>query len=305
MQIIKGKRPKPMKVLIYGVEGVGKSTLAAQFPEPLIVDLEDRTSHIDCDRVIAETYQDVLDVVKDITQHGYKTIVIDTVDWLEHKISDHICTMHGKSQIEAFGYGKGYKMVAEEGRRFLGMLQEIQKTHALHIVLLGHSKITRFDDPALESAYDRYQLKCSDSFSAACKEWCDNVFFCNYYVALKKDEGTKKAKGTGGQRRVLYTRHCAAYDAKTSIELPDELPMEFDALAPFVNECEPDPRMKDAGEVKALKRQALDSVKAKGFDVNWLKDLLNGRVFDDFTLDEALQFMDELYEELKQEDIPN
>ena len=43
-----------------------------------------------------------------------------------------------------------------------------------------------------------------------------------------------KARGVGGKTRVLYTEHCAAFDAKSHVSLPEKLPVEFDALLPLL-----------------------------------------------------------------------
>lgn len=51
MRITSGKVVRPQKVVIYGAEGIGKSTLAAQFPNPLFIDTEGGTAQLDVRRI--------------------------------------------------------------------------------------------------------------------------------------------------------------------------------------------------------------------------------------------------------------
>jgi hypothetical protein len=103
--------------VIFGPEGIGKSTLAAQFPAPVFLDTEGGTHHLDVARLPAPKSWD--DVTRAITApateaHDFKTLVIDTIDWLEKLLVDYVCKQANKASIEDFGYGKGYVVLAEE-----------------------------------------------------------------------------------------------------------------------------------------------------------------------------------------------
>ena len=50
MQISTGKKPRAQKVVLYGPEGIGKTSLAAQFPDPLFIDTEGGTACYDVKR---------------------------------------------------------------------------------------------------------------------------------------------------------------------------------------------------------------------------------------------------------------
>lgn len=62
--ITKGKIPSAKKVVLYGPEGIGKSTFAAQFPDTLFIDTEGSTKNIDVNRFDKPTsWQMLLDMV--------------------------------------------------------------------------------------------------------------------------------------------------------------------------------------------------------------------------------------------------
>lgn len=235
MNIISGVQARAQRVVIYGTEGIGKSTLAAQFPKPLFIDTEGSTSNMDVKRLDKPTSWTMLmnqiAFVK-ANPDKFDTLVIDTIDWAESLAIESVCAQHGKRGIEDFGYGNGYTYVREEFGRLLNKLQELVDI-GINVVLTAHSQLRKFEQPDEEGAYDRYELKLGKKTSSqtapVVKEWCDLLLFCNYKTMVMTSE-TKKKKATGG-KRVMYTTHHPAWDAKNRHGLPDELPMEYAAIA--------------------------------------------------------------------------
>lgn len=253
MNITSGKQARAQRVVIYGTEGIGKSTLAAQFPDPLFIDTEGSTSNMDVKRMDKPTSWTML-----MNQIAFvkanptvcKTLVIDTIDWAESLAIESVCSMHGKRGIEDFGYGNGYTYVREEMGRLLDKLQELVDI-GINVVLTAHSQLRKFEQPDEDGAYDRYELKLGKKTSSqtapVVKEWCDLLLFCNYKTMVMTSE-TKKKKATGGQR-VMYTTHHPAWDAKNRHGLPDELPMDYAAIAHiFASSSQEEPK-KQAQEV--------------------------------------------------------
>lgn len=235
MNITSGKQARSQRVVIYGTEGIGKSTLAAQFPDPLFIDTEGSTSNMDVKRMDKPTSWTML-----MNQIAFvkanptvcNTLIIDTIDWAETLAIESVCAQHGKKGIEDFGYGNGYTYVREEFGRFLNKLQELVDI-GINVVLTAHSQLRKFEQPDEDGAYDRYELKLGKKTSSqtapVVKEWCDLLLFCNYKTMVMTSE-SKKKKATGGQR-VMYTTHHPAWDAKNRHGLPDELPMDYAAIA--------------------------------------------------------------------------
>lgn len=235
MNIISGKIQKPQKVVIYGPEGIGKSTFAAHFPRPLFIDTEGSTSHLDVDRLERPTsWQMLRQYIKDlkVDPMGYQTLVIDTADWAERLCEESICMANGKGGIEDFGYGKGYTYVKEEFGRLLNGLSDLIDV-GVNVVLTAHSIIRKFELPEETGAYDRYELKLGNKAGNQCaalvKEWADMVLFANYKeIVVISKEGKKKVSGG---KRVMHTLHNPCWDAKNRHDLPEILPFDYGGIA--------------------------------------------------------------------------
>lgn len=248
MKIISGKIIKPQKVVIYGPEGIGKSTFAAQFPKPLFIDTEGSTSHLEVDRLPRPTsWQMLKQYIKDLKGDtmGYHTLVIDTADWAERLCEEAICQSNGKVGIEDFGYGKGYTYVKEEFGRLLDSLSDLIDA-GMNVVLTAHSIIRKFELPEETGAYDRYELKLGQKAGNQCaalaKEWADMVLFVNYKEIVITTKDNKK-KVSGG-KRVMYTAHNPCWDAKNRHGLAEELPFDYQEIAnciPVMNQVTPQP----------------------------------------------------------------
>lgn len=240
MNITRGKIKAAQKVVIYGPEGIGKSTFASKFPNPLFIDTEGSTKHMDIARFDRPTsWQMLLDQVDYAKNHPEicKTLVIDTVDWAEALCVKCICDKHHKSGIEDFGYGNGYVYVREEFGRFLNKLEDIIES-GIHVVLTAHAQIRKFEQPDEMGAYDRYELKLgkktSSQTSPLVKEWADMLLFANFKTfSVATDDKGKKHKAQGGSR-VIYTSHHPCWDAKNRHDLPEEIPLDYEAIRPAI-----------------------------------------------------------------------
>lgn len=236
MRIITGKQAGALKTVIYGPEGIGKSTLAARFPRPLFIDTEGSTRHMDVARMEKpSSWTMLLEQVRYIrnTPGVCETLAIDTADWAEQLCIRSICASKEIGGIEDMGYGRGYVYLAEEFGKLLNLLEEVVD-RGVHVVLTAHAMMRKFEQPDEMGAYDRWELKLQKKTAPLVKEWSDLLLFANYKtIAVATDEKGKKFKAQGG-RRVLYTAHHPCWDAKNRLDLPEELPLDFTALAPYI-----------------------------------------------------------------------
>ena len=230
MNISSGKIPSAIKAVLYGPEGIGKSTFASQFPEPLFIDTEGSTKHMDVRRFDKPTsWQMLLQQVAYAARNDVcKTLVIDTADWAEMLCAQDVCAKAHKNSIEDFGYGKGYTFLQEEFGRLLNALDEVIAV-GKHVLLTAHAKMRKFEQPDEMGAYDRWEMKLTKLVAPMVKEWADMVLFANYKTIVVRDD-TGKGKAQGG-KRVMYTTHHPCWDAKNRHGLPDELPFEFAQIA--------------------------------------------------------------------------
>lgn len=237
MEITRGKISCAKKVVIYGPEGIGKSTFANQFPDPVFIDTEGSTNSMDVARLPKPTsWQMLLDEIQYVKSHPdvCKTLVIDTIDWAESMCIQSICDKHQKSGIEDFGYGNGYVYTKEEIGRFLNRLSELIEV-GVNVVLTAHAQIRKFEQPDELGAYDRWELKLgkktASQTSPLIKEWADMLLFANYKTfSIAVDDKGQKRKAQGGER-VMYTSHHACWDAKNRYELPEQVPFSFSSIA--------------------------------------------------------------------------
>ena len=241
MEITKGRIPCAKKVVIYGPEGIGKSTFASQFPDPVFIDTEGSTNSMDVARLPKPTsWQMLLDEIQYVKSHPdvCKTLIIDTIDWAESMCIQSICDQHKKAGIEDFGYGNGYVYVKEEMGRFLNRLTEVIEA-GINVVLTAHAQIRKFEQPDEMGAYDRWELKLgkktSSQTSPLIKEWADMLLFANYKTySIATDDKGQKRKAQGGER-VIYTSHHACWDAKNRYGLPEQVPFSFLSITHIIN----------------------------------------------------------------------
>lgn len=238
-EVISGKIEKAKKVVAYGPEGVGKSSFASQFPNPIFIDTEGSTTELNVTRLPRpSSWTMLLQQVDWIKSKNHKTLIIDTIDWAEMLCIQHVCATHNKTGIEAFGYGQGYIYVAEEFGRFLNKLSDVIEV-GINVVLTAHSHVVKFEQPDEMGAYDRYQLKLGQKTgsrtAALVKEWADMVLFMNYKTfSVATDDKGKKHKAQGGVR-TIYATHHPAWDAKNRHGLPDEFPLDYSYIAHIFN----------------------------------------------------------------------
>ena len=241
MQITSGVLSTPLKVVIYGPEGIGKSTFAAQAPGPLFIDTEGSTSRMNVRRLPAPTsftmiQEEIRYVISNPTV--CQTLVLDTADWAERLCRDGVCSKNSKSGLEDFGYGKGYTYVYEDFGRMLNLLDQVTD-RGINVIVTAHAAMRKFEQPDESGAYDRWELKLINaqkcSIANMLKEWADMVLFANYetYVIKGKNE-MEKNKVTGG-KRVMHTTHHPCWDAKNRFGLPEKLPFDFSHIAHCFN----------------------------------------------------------------------
>ena len=241
MNISKGPMKTAKRVCLYGVEGIGKSTFASQFTRPIFIDTEGSTKHMDVTRFDPPAdLEAVIEQIQYVIEHPteYGTLVIDTGDWLEKLIFQSVCAEKKIQNIEDAGYGKGYVYAKQKMQQILEML-DIVISRGVHVLIVCHCIIRKFELPDAMGSYDRYTLKLNDkNIAPLIKEWVDMLLFVNYKTDIVTDEKTKTKKGTGGQKRMMYANHSACWDAKNRFGLPDEMPFEYDQIASLFDAAE-------------------------------------------------------------------
>lgn len=232
MQVIRGRQAKPRRVLLYGQEGVGKSTWAAASPKPIFLDFEDGLNDLDVDKSPRIcSYDECLENLRWLysQEHDYQTVVFDTVDWFERLIHHKVCEVANCKSIEKVdgGYGKGYVAAAEMLQSFLTKLEALIAKRRLNVIFLGHCTRVKVADPERES-YEKHSPDLHKAAASILREWCDEVFYASFRVFTRsEDGGFNKVRqiAIGGDERFIRTTHSAGVHAKNRLSLPVELPM--------------------------------------------------------------------------------
>jgi hypothetical protein len=267
--VTRGKRVEPLKVALYAPEGLGKSTFGSNAPSPIFLGTEDGTSHLDVARFPTPTsWQDILDAVQTLTEdeHDFRTLVVDTLDWMEPMVWEHVCKSSGVSGIEEVGggFGKGYNAAVDVWRLFLAALERLRKAKGMHVLLLAHSWIRTFKNPQGED-YDRFEMKLHNKAAGLIKEWCDAVLFANHETYAAKDKA-KRVRGVSTGARLIHTEHTAAYDAKNRHSLPESLPLSWADFQEAVERHQP-------ADPEVLTQEILRKAKQVGLEAKVLEGL--------------------------------
>lgn len=271
-KVSEGPVVRAQRVLLYGPEGIGKSTMAGQMPDPLFIDVEDGTTQLYVRRLpVPVDWAMLLSEVRDVREdrEGTATIVIDTLDAAERLCQAEVCRVAKKKSIEDWGYGKGYKIAAE---RFQELLDELDRCAnvGINVVAVAHSQLRKVERPDESGAYDRFEVKLHKLLASAVKEWADAVLFLDYETFVSVDE-SGKGHAEGG-KRVIRCSHSVAWDAKNRWGLPDRLMLDeggtlkvrenlpvFDAAAKptAAQATHPNPGLvADMAKVEARRREA-------------------------------------------------
>ena len=232
-----GPTLSPVRLLLHGQEGVGKTSWAAGCPDSLFLTAEDGGGDLDYARAEVTTWKGLRRAVEDLIANPgpFRTVVIDTIDTFERLLWAFLCERARVESIEEVGggFGKGYTQATEEMSELAKALDELRTKTRMNVILLAHSHVKTFNDP-LGNPYDRYEVQLHKGASALWKGWADGVYFAAFEVTVRTAKRNAaidvKGKAESG-RRVLYTTKDPAYDAKQRHNLPEELPLSWQAFS--------------------------------------------------------------------------
>ena len=228
-----------IKAVLYGQEGVGKSSLAANIPGIVFIDCEGSTTKMNVRRLPSPTSWAMLcDEMEYIRENaaakGYKAVAIDTFDWAEALALQAICIEHKVNGIEGLNYGKGWQYECELIGKFLNSTDRLIKA-GIHVILICHAISRKTTLPEEVDEFDHWELKLgnktTNKVAPLLKEWSDMTLFLAFKTqVMAADDKGKVHKATSVQR-VMYATKSAWWDAKNRFGLPDMMPLDYGAVA--------------------------------------------------------------------------
>ncbi len=214
MKVNQGKIETPFFIILYGAAGVGKSTLASYAPNPIFLDVENGTKKLDVNRISSiKDFDEFIECFKLDEIKQYDTIVIDSIDFLEQMIFEHVCKKHGKKTITDFGYGQGFEIAQKKWASLLKSLKNLVENENKNIIFIAHEQIKRFDNPLAES-FDRYSLRLNQKSSSYIVAQVDAVLFVSKSFTFKELEDKRKIPKVEMGRKI-YTQETASILAKS------------------------------------------------------------------------------------------
>jgi hypothetical protein len=270
-QLNSGKLELPVRGLLYGPEGIGKTTFAADWLRArggALIDTENGSGRINVMRYpVPSDWPELLNMVRDAKNNpDLHALGVDTLDAAERMCAEYICSKNGWNSLEDPGYGGGYKRLWEEFSRLITALNAVISA-GKDVILTAHAAMRKFEQPDQMGSYDRWELKLQNSqkcsTAALVKEWADLVLFANYETLVVTSTDGKTRKAAGG-KRVVYTSHHPCWDAKNRFGLPEEVKLDFASVAPYLfgaQSAAPDPVQQE--QPKPAPAQKKTSVRKK------------------------------------------
>jgi len=233
---------QPPRIVVNGVEGWGKTTLAAFAPNPAILMARGETGYEtllgagtvpNVDRSLIDTWPGLLallDQLADRDDLPYKTLALDAMGGFERLCHEHVCTRDFKGEWGEKGfssYQKGYDVSVTD---WLGFLQRLDKINqrGVMILILAHCQVRPFKNPLAED-YDHYIADVHYKTWGVTHKWVDAVFFANFVTVIDIDKKKgNRPRGIGGNDRIIFTQHHDAYDAKNRYSMQPEIDIPAD-----------------------------------------------------------------------------
>lgn len=230
-QEISGFVKKPLFVLAHAEKGVGKTTFAASAPDCYFFDVEESTlSMPQVTRVSPKSFEDIMDTLVEmeslpVGSFKWKSLAFDSADRMEALIHKCVAQDYQKADINDIAYKQGFIYALEYWQKFVNLCKAIRDKHGTHIIILCHTVKKKFEDPIINSSYDRFEIKLHHKAADLLTELSELVLFARKDVAVKVDKGQAKGKAVNFDERFLHTQLHVAYDAKNRIGLPAKIPM--------------------------------------------------------------------------------
>ncbi len=237
---------RPIICTLFGEGGMGKTTLAAMFPNPVFIRTEDGTASLaGNDNVslfpLATSTQDVLDAIEALAtqKHDHKTLVIDSITQLATMVEAEIVAADPKAKSinqAGGGYGAGYSTAAEKHRQIRDWAGSLAYEKGMNIIFIGHADTEMLDLPDMD-AFARYTVRMHKKSLPHYTDNVDLVGLIRLKTLIRGGEGDKKRAISTGEREIICHPQASSV-TKNRFNISEPLAFTFDRnpFADFVAE---------------------------------------------------------------------
>lgn len=240
--ISKTRRARAPKIVIGGPGKIGKTTFAASAPNAVGILTEDGAHNVDAQAFpLCQTLNDVYAAIGTLynEDHNFQYVFLDSLDWLEPLLHQHVCEENKWANIEAPGYGKGYIAAASEWRNLLDGFEALRNDKSMGVILIAHDKVKAVNSP-LHEPYDTYMLKLHDRAAGLVQEWADVLGFANYNILTSQVDtgfGQKEAKAKTTGERILHVEPHPAHFGGNRFGLKN-MPLNWNTLEQALSQAQ-------------------------------------------------------------------
>lgn len=229
------------RIWLYGTEGIGKSTFAADAPDAVFIP-GGKSPNIQRPMFpVPESFPDVIDAVNELTvsDHKFHTLVFDDFDYVEGLVWDHAIRKYNETNpkqkahsIEDVGggFGKGYQAAVDIFRQLLPRLERLRAAKNMQVIFVSHAMVKPYKNPKGDG-YDRFVNSMHEKAVALFRRWCDAMLFADYLDTIRYDWRAKRAFAEGDGQRALFTQRRPTHDAKNRYDLPYQMPLDYGEVA--------------------------------------------------------------------------
>lgn len=237
---------RPIIATIVGEHGLGKTTLAAMFPNPVVIRTEDGITpeHNVVAFPVAQTASDVVGQINALgaEDHEFKTLILDSASALNTMIEHEIVASDPKAKniVQACGgYGAGLSEAAERHRYIREICGKLSAAKGMHVVFICHAETDTIDPPDGD-AYTRYTVRLGKKAVPHYTDNVDLVAFVKLKTFTSGSGDVKKATTTG--QRIITCYPTPNHISKNRFGIESDLVFER-GVNPFVEFI---PQLKEA-----------------------------------------------------------
>lgn len=218
----------PISMVLYGAPGFGKSSFAAHSPSPLFLIhpkergikrlMEKKKVPSTVFHREVETWDDKLKILDELatTKHPFKTVVEDSLIWVEQQIFQACCNDLFNGDWSSHGFYDHWAGPIEAQSAYWPLY--LDRLNALHdvgiaTILIGHARTKSVNNPS-GADYVKWVPELEERSWGPISAWADMILFVERQISVEKDSKRARGKASDGGL-FMNCEGSAIYEAKS------------------------------------------------------------------------------------------